>query len=143
MPRILMLMGAGRAMLAMLSVAGQAEAQVKYTDERGNSHWVQSEGQVPDWYQGKGTKPDLPTVIQGNGSAIQSLDRVASTLGHSNNTTTRGPALTQSPPAAAARIEDRERRIHHDPFFKTGATKADASIKAAEAEPGYKRGSLG
>ena len=54
--------------------AGQSSAQVKYVDENGNSHWVQSENQVPERYQGKATKPDLPMILQGDGTAGRALD---------------------------------------------------------------------
>jgi hypothetical protein len=55
--------------------AGQSSAQVKYVDENGNSHWVQSESQVPERYQGKATKPNLPTILHSDGMAERALDK--------------------------------------------------------------------
>jgi len=37
----------------ILPVAGQSIAQVRYVDEKGNSHWVGSEAQVPEQYRDK------------------------------------------------------------------------------------------
>jgi hypothetical protein len=42
--------------------AGQSSAQVKYVDEKGNSHWVQSEDEVPERYRGKAATPNLPMI---------------------------------------------------------------------------------
>ncbi len=43
--------------------AGQSSAQVKYVDEQGNTHYVQSDSMVPEQYRAK-AKPigPLPTV---------------------------------------------------------------------------------
>lgn len=35
----------------ILAVAGQSAAQVRYVDDKGQSHWVQSEAQVPEKYR--------------------------------------------------------------------------------------------
>ena len=51
----------------VLAVAGQSTAQVRYVDEKGNSHWVGSEAQVPEQYRDKATTPALPQMDANNG----------------------------------------------------------------------------
>lgn len=47
---------------ALAILAGTAQAQVKYTDDQGNSHWVESRTQVPEKYRDRWTRPDLPQL---------------------------------------------------------------------------------
>ena len=43
-------------------VAGQSTAQVRYVDEQGVTHWVQSADMVPEQYRAKAATPQLPAV---------------------------------------------------------------------------------
>lgn len=49
-----------------LAAVGQAEAQVRYTDENGKGHWVASEAHVPERYKDKIKTPVLKQVVDPN-----------------------------------------------------------------------------
>ncbi len=53
-----------QAMIVMAAVltSTQAEAQMRYVDEKGVTHWVSSEEQIPPQYRNKAEAPGLPSV---------------------------------------------------------------------------------
>lgn len=61
------------AWLAVL--ASHAEAQFRYVDKDGVSHWVQTQDQVPPEYRGKIEQPKLPgtEVSKGGGPSATSV----------------------------------------------------------------------
>ncbi|SRR5712692_3400565 len=59
----------------ILAVAGQSAAQVRYVDDKGQSHWVQSEAQVPEQYKGKVATPSLPPVSDPNSGMTKRMDK--------------------------------------------------------------------
>lgn len=56
---------------------GAAQAQLKYLDENGQTHYVQNENLVPEKYRGKAKPINQPTSLEGNGSATRAGDSKA------------------------------------------------------------------
>ena len=48
--------------VALLTVAASATAQIRYVDSAGVVHWVQSPAQIPPEYREKAEQPKLPDI---------------------------------------------------------------------------------
>ena len=72
------------AVLAVLTTAGPAFAQVKYVDEAGSTHYAQSESMVPERYRTK-AQPlgPLPSVSVRGSMQGGSYGGLSSSRGHS------------------------------------------------------------
>lgn len=68
--------------LVLISIS-PCYSQVRYTDEQGVAHWVETQGQVPDRYKTGATKPALPDVDGGASGdpAAQARRRLALSKG--------------------------------------------------------------
>lgn len=62
------------AWFVVLALGLPAAAQIRYVDDQGLAHWVQSPTQVPEKYKAKSSTPTLPNVDLGAGA-----DRVQQT----------------------------------------------------------------
>jgi len=54
--------GAALALALALTCVAPADAQVRYVDEQGGTHWAQSADLVPEKYRAAATRPTLPSV---------------------------------------------------------------------------------
>ena len=57
--------------IGLTVLAGSVSAQVRYVDDTGGVHWVQSESQVPEQYRGRADTrlPSVPSVPPAGGRA--------------------------------------------------------------------------
>ena len=53
--------------VALLTVAASAAAQIRYVDSAGVVHWVQSPAQIPPEYREKAEQPKLPEIDAAKG----------------------------------------------------------------------------